>query len=80
MEIDKIIQALIDPNAPWYGSDLVDWVADLIEDYKAQAKRIEELKADLIEYGRHQPGCSQEHDKKYRCRWEKVEQALKENQ
>lgn len=32
--IDKIEQALADPDAPWYGSDLVSWVGDLLEDYK----------------------------------------------
>ena len=37
------------------------------------------LKENLIEYGRHAAGCSQEFAKKYRCRcgWDKVEQELK---
>jgi len=31
-------------------------------------KRIKELEAILIEYGRHSPGCSAQYDKKYPCR------------
>ena len=40
MDIDRIKAALGDPEAPWYGSDLVSWVADLVEDY-------EQLEADI---------------------------------
>lgn len=38
LTIDKIKWALGDPDAPWYGSDLVAWVADLVEAYEQQAK------------------------------------------
>ncbi len=31
--IDKIREALSDPKAPWYGSDVVAWTGDLIEEY-----------------------------------------------
>ena len=30
--IEKIKKALADPDAPWYGSDLVSWVADLLDE------------------------------------------------
>lgn len=54
----------------------IDWAT--IE--KLQAK-VKWLKENLIEYGRHCAGCSQEFAKKYRCRcgWDKIEQALKES-
>ena len=32
--INKIRGALGDPRAPWYGSDVVSWVGDLIEEYE----------------------------------------------
>ncbi len=35
INVEKIKIALADPNAPWYGSDLVPWVADLVEEYEA---------------------------------------------
>jgi len=38
-DIDRIRNALCDPSAPWYGSDLVDQVADLCEG-------VEELRGD----------------------------------
>jgi len=37
----KIRNALCDPNAPWYGSDLVEWVDDYM---KAQAAEVEKLR------------------------------------
>ena len=40
MEKTKIQEALSDPEAPWYGSDLVAWVADLLEES-------EQFQADL---------------------------------
>ena len=47
----KIQGALGDPQAPWYGSDLVSWVGDYIEEVewlqdklKAKSERIKELK------------------------------------
>lgn len=45
---------------------------------QAENKRLRE---DLIEYGRHAAGCSQEFALKYRCRcgWDKVEKALNES-
>lgn len=48
MDLDKIISALTDPKAPWYGSDLVEWVADLIDEYKKQKVKIKELEEGLI--------------------------------
>ena len=39
---NKIHRALGDPTAPWYGSDLVSWVGDYIEEVE---KRIKELEA-----------------------------------
>ena len=44
-----------------------------------ETEQIKELKELLIEYGRHQPGCPNQYDKKYHCRcgWEEVEQDLK---
>lgn len=42
--INKIQGALGDPKAPWYGSDLVPWVADLVEDYNRQAFELKEQK------------------------------------
>ena len=45
-----------------------------------QAEEIKGLKENLIEYGRHAAGCSQEYAKKYRCRcgwWDAVEKILK---
>ena len=43
-------------------------------------EEIKGLKQDLIEFGRHSPGCPNQYDKKYHCKcgWLKVEQALKE--
>jgi hypothetical protein len=41
---NKIMAALGDPDAPWYGSDLVSWVGDYIE-------RTKELEAENIELG-----------------------------
>lgn len=50
---NKIRGALGDPKAPWYGSDLVSWVGDYIEEVewlqdklKAKSERIQELKAE----------------------------------
>lgn len=42
-------------------------------------EEIEQLKQDLIEYGRHAEGCSRAFGEKYRCRcgWLRVKQALK---
>ena len=39
------------------------------------------LKEELIEFGRHGQGCSRQWGTKYRCKcgWEKIEQALKDN-
>ena len=39
--IDKIRTALGDPEAPWYGSDVVSLVGDLIEDY-ADLKEVQQ--------------------------------------
>ena len=39
--IDKIRTALGDPKAPWYGSDVVSLVGDLIEDY-ADLKEVQQ--------------------------------------
>lgn len=47
MDLDKIISALTDPKAPWYGSDLVEWIADLIDEYKKQKVKIKKLEAAL---------------------------------
>ena len=30
--VRQIMQAMADPDAPWYGSDLVSWVGDLIDE------------------------------------------------
>jgi len=38
MNTDKIKVALADPKAPWYGSDLVGWVADLLEEHERLKK------------------------------------------
>ena len=35
---DRIELALCDPDAPWYGSDLVSWVGDLINEHKQLRK------------------------------------------
>ena len=39
----KIELALCDPNAPWYGSDLVEWVADLIQENKELKDAIRQI-------------------------------------
>jgi len=41
-EIDKIKTALADPKAPWYGSDLVEWVADLLAELEAEPSEFTE--------------------------------------
>jgi hypothetical protein len=40
IDIEKIELALCDPQAPWYASDLVSMVADLIEAYKEMMVRL----------------------------------------
>ncbi len=52
--VNKIMGALADPKAPWYGSDLVAWVGDLLEDYKQLEAKNKEQK-ELIDQL-----CSQE--------------------
>ena len=54
-------------------------VAQLEKEKAEQAKEIKGLKENLIEYGRHAAGCSQEYAKKYRCRcgWDAVGKVLK---
>ena len=39
---NKIYGALGDSQAPWYGSDLVSWVGDYIEEIEKQVKELEE--------------------------------------
>lgn len=34
IDLDRIKNALADPKAPWYGSDLVPLVADLCEEFE----------------------------------------------
>ena len=41
--IDRIQVALADPDAPWYGSDLVPLVADTIDDLTAQLAAAEKV-------------------------------------
>ena len=40
----KVLSALIDPKAPWYGSDVVEWIDDYII---CAEKRIQELESKL---------------------------------
>lgn len=40
VDIDYIKNALIDPKAPWYGSDLVSAVADLVREYQKKVERV----------------------------------------
>lgn len=40
IDLNRLRIALSDPNAPWYGSDVVPWVDDLLTAYEAlQAER-----------------------------------------
>ena len=32
--LNNIRAALSDPHAPWYGSDLVEWVAELLDEFE----------------------------------------------
>lgn len=42
---------------------------DTYDHIQEQAERMKELEELLVEYGRHQPGCSAQYDdKKYPCR------------
>lgn len=51
---EKIQIALSDPKAPWYGSDLVSWVADLLETEKLFEALLKEVKNDVYElYDKH---------------------------
>lgn len=45
------------------------------------AAEVERLKKDLIEFGRHSPGCPNQYDKKYPCKcgWLETKQALSTN-
>ena len=46
MEKTKIQEALSDPEAPWYGSDLVAWVADLLEESAQLQADLDKAKAE----------------------------------
>ncbi len=46
--IGKIQGALGDPKAPWYGSDVVAWVGDLIEEHKILENRIIDMSLAII--------------------------------
>lgn len=39
----KIYGALGDPQAPWYGSDLVSWVGDYIEEVEKRVTKLESV-------------------------------------
>ena len=55
-------------------------ITQLEKEKAEQAKEIKGLKENLIEYGRHAAGCSQEYAKKHGCRcgwWDAVEKILK---
>lgn len=45
-KIEKIKLALADPNAPWYGSDLVEQVGDFLEDVEALVNTAKQLLED----------------------------------
>ena len=52
------------------GHDVEDFykeAPELTEEEKLK-QRIKELEELLTEYGRHQPGCPAQYDKKYKCR------------
>lgn len=40
IDTERIELALADPKAPWYESDLVDWVSALVKDYKIMGTEI----------------------------------------
>jgi len=59
--------------------ELKDRIAELEKEKAEQAKEIKGVKENLIEYGRHAAGCSQEYAKKHGCRcgWDAVGKVLK---
>jgi hypothetical protein len=48
---NKIFGALADPDAPWYGSDLVSWVSDYIEEVDKRIRYLFCLKCPPISEG-----------------------------
>jgi len=55
-ECDRIERALADPGAPWYGSDLVEWVADQCQHVRALLAEIERHKAKTCCIACHMEG------------------------
>ena len=47
----KIVTALGDPDSPWYGSDLVPLVADLLVEYDELESDNERLRKALDQFG-----------------------------
>jgi len=48
--IAKIQMALVDPNAPWYGSNLIVWVGDLLANHEQLQAELAAAKAKNGDY------------------------------
>jgi hypothetical protein len=47
IDLNRIKNALADPAAPWYGSNLVPWVADLVDEFERLERRLQEAEEAL---------------------------------